>query len=53
MLSIDEKYATKKKLVLGLLKTSKYPGIARRFMEYAASDKGRDLFKRYGLYDVK
>lgn len=53
VLSIDEKYAKKKKLVLGLLKTSKYPEVARRFMEYAASEKGRELFTRYGLYEVK
>jgi molybdate transport system substrate-binding protein len=53
VLSIDEKYAKKEKLVLGLLKTSKYPEIARKFMEYAASEKGRELFTRYGLYEVK
>lgn len=51
-LSIDEKYAEKKKLVLGLLKTSKYPEIARKFMEYAGSDKGRKLFEEYGFYDI-
>ena len=53
VLSIDEKYAEKKKLVLGLLKTSKHPETARKFMEYAASDKGRELFKEYGFYDIK
>ena len=53
VLNIDEKFAKKKKLVLGLLKTSKYPEIARKFMEYAASDKGRKLFKKYGLYDIE
>lgn len=53
VLGIDEKYAQKKKLVLGLLKTSKYPEIARKFIEYAASEKGQELFKKYGLYDVK
>ena len=53
VLTIDEKYAEKKKLVLGLLKTSKYPEIAQKFMDYAASDSGRELFKKYGLYDIK
>ena len=53
VLNIDEKFAKKKKLVLGLLKTSKYPEIARKFMEYAASDKGRELFKKYGLYNIE
>ena len=52
VLPIDEHYAKKKRLVLGLLKSSRYPQIARRFMEYAASDKGREIFNRYGLYDV-
>lgn len=53
VLGIDEKYATKKRLVIGLLNTSKYPDIARKFMEYASSEKGKELFKKYGLYDVK
>ena len=53
VLSIDEKYASKKKLVLGLLTFSKHPDIARKFMAYAASEKGRALFQRYGLFDVE
>ncbi len=53
MLPIDEAYATKKKLVLGLLATSRYPEIAREFMEYAASDEGKAIFAKYGLYDVR
>ncbi len=53
VLPIDEQYAAKKKLVIGLLTTSKYPEIAGKFMEYAGSDKGRAIFNKYGLYDVK
>ena len=53
VLPIDEQYAAKKRLVLGLLKTSRCPEIARKFMAYAASEKGRALFAKYGLYDVK
>jgi molybdate transport system substrate-binding protein len=53
VLGISEKYARKKKLVIGLLRTSKYPEIARKFMEYAASEQGQELFRKYGLYDVK
>lgn len=53
VLSIDEKFAEKEKLILGLLKTVQYPDIARAFMRYAASEKGKELFKKYGLYDVK
>jgi len=52
VLPIDEKYAESKKLVLGLLKTSHQPDIARKFIEYAASEKGRAIFVKYGLYDV-
>ncbi|MEJ2621168.1 MAG: substrate-binding domain-containing protein, partial [Candidatus Thiodiazotropha sp.] len=52
-LPIDDKYAAKKRLVLGLLKTSKHPKIAKKFMEYAGSAKGRTLFERYGLYSVE
>jgi len=50
---IDERFAKKKKLVMGLLKTSRNPEIAGKFMAYAASSKGREIFNRYGLYDVR
>lgn len=52
-LPISEEYATKKKLVLGLLTTSEYPEIAHKFMEYASSDEGRVIFNKYGLYDIE
>ena len=52
VLPIDAQYATPKKLVLGLLKTSRQPQIARRFIQFAASEKGHAIFKKYGLYDV-
>ena len=52
-LSIDEKYASKKKLVLGLLSYSKHPDIAKKFMEYASSPKGQELFRNNGLYDIE
>ena len=52
VLSIDEQYASKKKLVLGLLKFSRYPDIARKFMAYASSPEGQALFREYGLLDV-
>ena len=53
VLPISSEYAVKKKLVVGLLKTSRHPEIARRFMGYAASGKGRELFKKYGLYNIE
>ena len=49
---IDERLATKKRLVLGLLNTSKYPDIANKFIDYAASEEGRKIFDRYGFYKV-
>jgi len=53
VLPIDEKFAQKKKLVLGLLNTSKYPEIAKKFMSLASSKQGREIFRKYGLLDVK
>lgn len=49
-LPIDSRYATPKKLVLGQLKTSRYPKIAQRFMAHAASEAGRAIFRKHGLY---
>lgn len=52
-LSINENFAKKKKLVLGLLKYSKHPEIASKFMDYAESETGKKLFEKYGLYNLK
>ncbi len=46
---INEEFAKKKKLVIGLLKSSKFPTIAKDFMEFAESAKGKAIFKKYGL----
>lgn len=51
-LMIDEQYAKKKNLILALLSSSKYPDIARKFMDYAASEQGRSIFNKYGLYTI-
>ncbi|WP_319759042.1 molybdate ABC transporter substrate-binding protein [Maridesulfovibrio sp.] len=53
VLSIPEEYAGKKKLVLGLLRFSRYPDIAKSLMKYASGEEGRAIFNKYGLYDVK
>ncbi|WP_320169435.1 substrate-binding domain-containing protein [Maridesulfovibrio sp.] len=53
VLPIDDRYAQKKKLMLGLLRFSKHPDIAKAFMKYATLEKGREIFNKYGLYDVK
>lgn len=48
---LDEKYAEKKKLVLNLLKSSKHPELTKKFMEYAASQEGRQIFYKFGFLD--
>ena len=48
---IDEQYAPRKKLVLGLLTFAKQPDIARRFQEYAASPEGQAIFMKYGFLE--
>jgi molybdate transport system substrate-binding protein len=52
VLPIESRFAAPKNLVLGLLKTSRYPEIAREFMNLASSEQGRAIFQKYGLYDV-
>jgi len=49
-LPIDSRFATPKRLVIGLLKTSRFPEIAKKFMSYATSPEGRAIFGKYGLY---
>jgi len=50
IIEIDPKYVKTKKLVLGLLKHSKHPDIANEFMDLAASETGKAIFKKHGLY---
>jgi molybdate transport system substrate-binding protein len=49
VVSISEKYAPKKKLVLNLLSFSKHPKIAKKFMKFAASKDGQKIMKKYGF----
>ena len=48
-LCIDEEFAKEKKLILGLIKYSKHPNLAKAFMKYASSQKGKDIFMKYGF----
>ena len=50
VVDIGNEYAEIKNLVIGLLTYSKHPEIAKKIMDYAASEKGKALFKKYGLY---
>jgi hypothetical protein len=36
--------------IFWILKTARYPGIAKRFRAYAASEAGRAIFRMHGLY---
>lgn len=47
----DNDIIRRKKLYLGLLKFSQHPDIAEKVMNYAASEEGRAIFKKYGLYE--
>ena len=49
-LPIDSRYATPRRLVIGLLNTTRYPEIARKFMALAAAPEGREIFRKYGLF---
>jgi len=51
VIEIPEKYSPKKKLILTQLKFSKYPDIARAFIDYASSEKGKKIMKEYGFLD--
>jgi len=45
----DPALSPRKKLLLGLLRFSRHPKIAERFMAYASGPKGREIFKAYGF----
>ena len=49
IVDIDSRYAPRKKLVLNLLKFSKYPKIAKAFMKFASSPDGIKIMKKYGF----
>ena len=40
-------------LLLNLLNSSKNQDLARRFMEYAASEQGQAVFRKHGFLDNK
>ena len=49
IIEIDEKYAPRKKLMINLLSFSKYPTIAKDYMNLAASREGEKIMKKYGF----
>jgi molybdate transport system substrate-binding protein len=51
VLTLDEKVAPKKNLVINLLSFSKYPEIAKDFMKVASSKEGKEIFYKYGFLE--
>ena len=51
VINIDESFARKKILAFNLLSSSKHPELAKKFMEFAASEQGRKVFYDYGFLD--
>lgn len=49
VISLDENLSNKSKLVINLLKTSKNPLLAKKFMDFASSQRSRDVFKDFGF----
>jgi len=50
VIDIAPEFVDTKKLILGLLRYSRNRELARKLMLYASSDKGKTIFKKYGLY---
>ena len=46
---LEDKYSDKAKLVFNLLSTSQNKELSRKFMDYASSIEGREVFKKYGF----
>lgn len=53
VLPIEGNLASKKKLVLSVLSFSQNQEMAEKFLDFAGSDHGREVFNKYGLYDVE
>lgn len=53
VIDLDPKLAKPQALLLIKLKSSKYNDLARRFMDFAASEEGQASFRKYGFLDNK
>lgn len=53
VLPISSEFAAKKKLVMAVLSFSENPELAGKFLKLAASDHGKEVFNKYGLYDME
>ncbi len=52
-LALDDKFSNKSKLVFNLLSTSKHKNLSKKFMEFASSKEGREVFHKYGFLNKK
>ena len=50
-LPIADDYTKKQPLIMGLLRYSQHPQLAKKFMELVTSPVGQEVFKRYGFQD--
>lgn len=46
---IDSKYTTKNPITLTMLSFSKHQDIAKEFIQFASSEKGKEIFKKWGF----
>lgn len=53
VIDLDPALAKPQALLLNLLNVSKNQDLARRFMEYAASEQGQAVFRKHGFLDNK
>ena len=51
MIGLGDRHSRKKKLVMGLLSYSRNKNLARKFLDLAVSDQGREIFRGYGFLD--
>lgn len=51
MLLLPETIAEKRPLVMGLLRYSRHPDLARSFIQTAQSAQGQEIFRKYGFLD--
>lgn len=50
-LKLEDEYSNKSILALNLLKSSKNKDLTKKFMKYASSKRGKDIFLEYGFLD--
>lgn len=53
VIDLDIKLAKPQPLLLTQLKSTKYPEIVRRFMDFAAGAEGQEIFRSHGFLDNK